>query len=62
MECKDKATGKPVVVICAVWIDEDIKEKMYHFTPLAKMFEGNPYEELIPPDAGLREEDIASEK
>lgn len=45
MECQDKSTGKPVMVICAVHFDGE----EYNFSPLAKMFDGNPYEELIPP-------------
>ena len=45
MECTDKNTGKKVNVICAVqWENEE-----YNFIPLAKMFNGNPYEELLPP-------------
>lgn len=45
MECTDSTTGKPVVAICAV---ERI-EGDYAMKPLAKMFDGNPYEELNPP-------------
>lgn len=46
MECTDKVTGKPVMVICAVGRDDD---GQYVFSPLAKMFDGNPYEEIDPP-------------
>lgn len=45
MECTDKISGKPVIVICCV--NNDGEE--YEFTPIAKMFDGNPYEELTPP-------------
>lgn len=45
MECVDKATGKSVIAICAVSFDGE----EYEFTPLAKMFDGNPYKELVPP-------------
>jgi hypothetical protein len=45
MECNDAVTGKPVMVVCAVQRDGDSFEMM----PLAKLFDGNPYEELIPP-------------
>jgi hypothetical protein len=45
LECKDRATGSPVVAICAVQDDGDEIE----FVPLAKLFEGNPYEELMSP-------------
>lgn len=45
MECTDKATGKPVIVICAV--NRDGGDVI--MAPLAKLFDGNPYEELDPP-------------
>lgn len=45
LDCQDKKTGKPVVAIVAVNFDG----KEYSFAPLAKMFDGNPYEELNPP-------------
>lgn len=44
VECKDKA-GKTVIAVCAVAFDG----REYVITPLAKMFDGNPYEELEPP-------------
>jgi len=46
MECTDKITGKIIIAVCAAWVDEN---SMYNFTPIAKMFDGNPYEELNPP-------------
>lgn len=46
VECKDAATGKPVMVICALSFSEDGSVTM---SPFAKMFDGNPYEELLPP-------------
>lgn len=46
MECTDKRTKKPVVVLCAVYRDEG---GMCNMVPLAKMFDGNPYEEMNPP-------------
>jgi len=46
VECTDKATGKPVVALCAV---QTTPERMVEITPFAKMFDGNPYEELLPP-------------
>lgn len=46
MECTDKLTGKTVIAVCAAWQDED---GLYNFAPIAKMFDGNPYEELNPP-------------
>lgn len=45
MECQDKATGKPVIVICAV----NFNGEEYEMVPLSKMFDGNPYDELNPP-------------
>lgn len=46
MECTDAKTGEPVVVLCAVWRND---EGGFNMVPLAKLFDGNPYEELIPP-------------
>lgn len=45
MECTDKATGKPVIVLCAAQIEDEMVEMI----PLAKLFDGNPYEEVLPP-------------
>jgi len=45
MECTDVNTGEAVAVICMVnRMEGDIA-----FVPIARMFNGNPYEELIPP-------------
>lgn len=46
MECADAATGRPVMTVCAVERDGE----SYVMKPLAKLFDGNPYEELIPPE------------
>ena len=43
MECRDPL-GDYVAVICAV----NFNGKEYIFTPLAKLFEGNPYKEVSP--------------
>lgn len=45
-ECTDKVTQLPVNVICAVSKDKD---NMVVMVPLARMFDGNPYEQLDPP-------------
>lgn len=45
MECTDAETGKPVITVCAV----NIVNGEYELIPLAKMFDGNPFEELLPP-------------
>lgn len=45
LECTDWKTGKPIMVVCAVQpSDEGVS-----FVPIAKMFDGNPYEEIAPP-------------
>ena len=46
LECKDRKTGATVIALCATWKDA---EGMINFAPLAKMFDGNPYDELISP-------------
>ena len=45
VECTDTKTGKPVYTICAMQPDGD----GYLMVPLAKMFDGDPYKELVPP-------------
>ena len=47
MECTDAKTGATVIVVCAAQIRT--QDGAYEFVPLAKMFDGNPYEELVPP-------------
>lgn len=44
MECTDITTGEPVITICVVNLDYG----EYVFTPVAKMFDGNPYDEVNP--------------
>jgi hypothetical protein len=44
-ECIDLQTGEPVVVICAVNL---LPDAVGEFVPLAKLFNGDPYEEVIP--------------
>lgn len=46
LDCRDKRTGQPARVIVAVHFDG----AEYTFVPLARMFDGNPYDELDPPD------------
>jgi hypothetical protein len=48
LECTDAKTGKQVSVICAIYRDQD---RYINLVPLAKQFDGNPYDELIPPKA-----------
>jgi hypothetical protein len=45
VECTDANTGEVVIAICAVFKDGG----SVAVVPLAKMFNGNPYEELMPP-------------
>jgi len=46
LECRDRLTGAPTPVLVAVHQD---REGQYVFTPLARLFVGNPYEELLGP-------------
>jgi len=46
MECKDKKTGERVPVVCAV---NRLANGEMEFAPLAKLFTGNPYDEVEPP-------------
>ena len=45
LECQDRNTGENIYTICAVnEVDGEVE-----MAPFAKMFNGNPYEELAPP-------------
>ena len=48
LECTDQTTGLPVMTVCAM---QPSKHAGYEieWVPLAKLFDGNPYEELSPP-------------
>jgi hypothetical protein len=46
LDCQDAKTGDSVPVIVA--LNGDGQE--YEFVPLARMFVGNPYDELKPPN------------
>lgn len=46
VDCQDKATGKKVVAVCATQFDP--ADNSTSLIPLAKMFDGDPYEELNP--------------
>lgn len=46
VECLDAVTKAPVITICATHSEGGDVE----FTPFAKMFDGNPYEELTFPE------------
>ena len=46
-ECTDKSSGKIIFTVCAVNRSED--GQTFNMVPFAKMFDGNPYDELTPP-------------
>lgn len=46
VECTEKVTGKVAVLLCAIFID---KEGAYNMIPYARMLEGDPYEDYLPP-------------
>ena len=48
VECQDKATKAIVIVLAAVGSDPSAENGLIIY-PLAKMFDGDPYEELNPP-------------
>ena len=52
IRCKDKASGKNVAVIAAVVMEGS----KYNIIPIAKLFDGNPYEELIDPETAMNED------
>lgn len=45
VECREKATGSPAFVICAVNRHDTDDE----LVPFARLFDANPYELLAPP-------------
>lgn len=45
-ECSDAESGEKVITLCAIHVDQ---HGQYTVTPLAKLFDGNPYDELKPP-------------
>jgi hypothetical protein len=46
LECHERATGRPVYVICAV----NRRGQDYDLVPFARLFDDNPYELLAPPE------------
>ena len=47
MECQLTATGSPVAVLCAANRTDDGGAE---FVPFGMLFDGNPYEAVIPPN------------
>lgn len=45
MECTERETGRTVALVCAVHMEDG----QFCFTPLARMLEGNPYVDYVPP-------------
>ena len=45
LECHERATGRPVYIICAV----NRSGPDYELVPFARLFDDNPYELLTPP-------------
>lgn len=45
LECREKTTGKPVYVLCAV----NTRGEEYELVPFARLFDDNPYKLLAPP-------------
>lgn len=53
IECQERKTKKIVYILAAASSAEI--EGEVDLVPLARMFEGNPYKELIPPGVGDQE-------
>jgi hypothetical protein len=50
MVCKDRKNGSPVIAICAInTFSGHGDSQEFEFVPIAKMFTGNPYVELVTP-------------
>lgn len=48
VECKEVSTGEPVVIVCACPEDEDPEVRTMY--PVARLFKGEPTEEIEPPE------------
>lgn len=46
VECEDRKTGKKVHVLCESWTEDGAVQ----LNPLGKLFSGNPFNEVTPPD------------
>lgn len=56
MECKDSRTGKPVYAVCAIHRTPGPRGEVgFEFVPVARLFDGDPYAELVPPPDPLDE-------
>ncbi|HMP01719.1 MAG TPA: DUF6117 family protein [Gemmatales bacterium] len=45
VECRERTTGRPAYVVCAV----GRRGQDYELVPFARLFDDNPYELLAPP-------------
>lgn len=59
VECTDQS-GEYVATICAITVDEETDERV--ITPFARLFAGNPYDELVPPGAEETDADGRDER
>jgi hypothetical protein len=46
VECREAETGENVAVVCAIIMENGTET----YVPLARMFNQDPFEELLPPD------------
>jgi len=56
VECTDDRTGEDVVALCGAI---EMGEGRTMFIPVAKMFDGNPFEQITPKFSEESEEDAA---
>lgn len=47
LQCNDATTHDPVTAIC--FVSQDAEDNI-ELTPVARFFNGNPFEELLPPN------------
>lgn len=43
--CEDRKTGKKVHVLCETYIEDGVTQ----YNPVARLFSGNPFNEVTPP-------------
>lgn len=51
LECQDRQTGEYVACVCAVFVDE---AGLYNMVPLARLFAGDPYDDVRPCEPASR--------
>jgi hypothetical protein len=55
VEAKSASTGEPVYVICRVFSPDG---KYLSFVPMARLFNGDPVEEVLPPETEEKKEHL----